>query len=59
MEYLGFWVTGDDVKPTNKNASNKKNDSNNFSKIITSYYRFNEVLLQYVGKTLTYVSAFN
>ena len=53
MEYLGFWVTRDDVKIMDKNTSNKINEDTNFSERITSVYGFSEPLTRYVGKTLT------
>ena len=46
MEYLGFWVTHNGVKPINKNPSNKKYYATNLSKISTSVYRCSELLPQ-------------
>ena len=43
-EDLSLWVICDVVKPEIKNRSNKKYDANNFSKRITSVYRFSELL---------------
>ena len=51
MEYLGFWVTRDDVK--------KKYYATAFSKRSTQIYRFSELISQYMGKILTSDIAFN
>ena len=59
MEYLGFWVTCEGVKPIDKIRINKKYDATNFLKGSASVYRFSKLLSRYVGKTLTYVSTFN
>ena len=59
MEYLGLWVTHDGVKPIDKDIGNEKYDATTLLIISTSFYRFMELLSQYVGKTLTYVSNFN
>ena len=58
MEYLGFWVTHDGVKPVYKNTSNRKYESTNFLKIGSTVYRCGRFLMQYVGKMFTYISAF-
>ena len=59
MEHLGLWVTRDAVKPIDKKMQAKKYEATKLSKRSTSVYRYSELLLRYVGKTLTYVRAFN
>ena len=60
MEYLGFWVTRDGVKPINGNIKAITNMAPPTSrKEVQNVYRFNKVLLRYVVKAVTYVSAFN
>ena len=39
MEYLGFWVTHDGFKITDKNTSNRRYESTDLPKIITSVHR--------------------
>ena len=57
MEYLGFWVTCDGVKPIDKNTSNK-NMTPPTSRKVTSVYGCSELLSQYVGNILKHVSSF-
>ena len=60
MEYLGFLVTHDGVKPTNKKIEAMINMAPPTPrKIIPKVYRFNKILPQYVAKAVTYVSTFN
>ena len=35
MEYVGLWVTNDDIKNPDKNQSNKYYDTNNYLKVIS------------------------
>ena len=58
MESFGLWVKHSGVKPIDKNTSNKKYYATNLSKRSTTVYRFSELLLQYVGNNIAYVSAF-
>ena len=59
MEYLGFWVSRDGVKPMNKKIEViKKYEATYFPKRSMTVYRCSELLPRYVVKTLTYVSAY-
>ena len=59
MEYLGFWVTHDGVKSIDKNTSNKKYETTDFTNISRTVYGCSEIIPQYMNKMLTYVSALN
>ena len=59
MEYCGFQLTRDGVKPIDEKIQAIKYEATKLLKRSMSVYRYSEVLPQYVGKTLTYVSAFN
>ena len=58
MEYLGFWVTHNFIKATEKNIGNK-NMTPPTSQKNTSVYSFSQIISQYVGKTPTYIITFN
>ena len=54
MEYLGFWVTRDGVKPIHKkDRRNKKYGATYLPRISTKAYRCNKLLPQYVAKAVT------
>ena len=59
MKYLGFRVTRDGVKHTNKKRSNNQYEDTYFPKRSTEVYRCSKLIPQYVAKAVTYVSNFN
>ena len=60
MEYLGFWVTRNGVKPMNKKVEAIISiKPPNTPKISTAFYRRIELIPQYVVKKFTYGSAIN
>ena len=59
MEYLGFWVTFDRIKAIDKKIQALKYETTYLLKGITPFYMCSGILPRYVGKTFTYVSAFN
>ena len=60
MEYLGFGVTCDGIKPICKKIeSNNKYEATYFPKRSTEFYRCNKQLPLYVAKAVTYIISFN
>ena len=59
MEYYGFWVTRDGVKPIDKEFKELKYEVTNFLIRSAQFYWCSELLPLYVRKMSTYVNAFN
>ena len=60
MEYLGFWVTRNGIKPINKKMETIINmNPPTYKKISANIYRCSKLILKYVAKEFTCVSSFN
>ena len=59
MEYLGFWVTRNGVRPVKKSGSHGKYESTQNSKTGACVNRLSKILQVYVVQTVTFIVSFN
>ena len=60
MEYLGFWVTRDRIRPINKKVEDMVNMTpKKTSKTGVCIHRLGELLQGYVGQNVTFNTPFN